>query len=131
MAARFYSSGAQGQLDLSTTLQTVVTGQTNGSDVRRLVLVNTGSTDRNVQLTDENDDEIDNILVPAYSGVAPGSAAQSRPAIDALNMAAFAGTELDAYGNRYYRLWNSKTIKAKQMVGTDCKIQWSRSDYEA
>ena len=130
MAAKFYSTGAQGEVDLTTSIQDVTTGQTSGSDVRRLILINTGSTDRNVQFYDENDKYIDNVLVPAYAGVAPGSAGPTRPAVDVLNGAVIAGTELDAYGNRYYRLWSAKKLRAKQIVGTDCQLQWSRSDYE-
>lgn len=131
MAARFYSGGAQGEVDLSTTIQDIVTGQTNGSDVRRLILINTGSTDRNVQLYDENDKLIDNVLVPANAGVAPTSAGYTRPSIDVLNGARIAGTEFDAYGNCFYRLYNGNKIRAKQIVGTDCQLQWARSDYEA
>lgn len=131
MAARFYSGGAQGEVDLSTTIQDIVTGQTNSSDVRRLILINTGSTDRNVQLYDENDKLIDNVLVPANAGVAPTSAGATRPAIDVLNGAVIAGSELDAYGNRFYRLYSASKIRAKQIVGTDCQLQWARSDYEA
>lgn len=131
MAARFYSGGAQGRVALTGSFQDVITGQTNGSDVRRIIFNNQGSSDRLVVIADENDNEIDIILVPASAGKS-GTIGATSPAIDALNGSVpIGGTEMDAYGNRFYRLYSASKLRMKQTAGTDVSVQWSRSDYEA
>lgn len=132
MAAKYYSGRRQGKVNLSTSYGDIVAGASTSSDVRRLLCINTGSTDRIVTFADENDAVIDSILVPANSGLA-GSLGTTVPSVDALNDGVpIGGAELDAYQNRYYALaGTANKIRAKQDTGTDVQVQYSASDYEA
>ena len=132
MAAKYYSGRRQGKATLSTSYASIVTGGTYGSDVRRLVLVNTGSTDRIVTFADETSAVIDSIVVPANAGLT-GTLGTTVPSVDALNDGVpIGGSELDAYQNRYYSLASaSYSLYAKQDTGTDIQVQYSISDYGA
>lgn len=131
MAAIYYQTPyRQGEVDLSTSIADVVAGGAHSSDVIRLSLVNTGSTDRIVTFYDENNKYIDSVLVPANAGL-PGSLGTTVPAVDAINGGLWiSGTRLDAYQNRTYGLaGTANKIRAKQDTGTDIQVQYLVADY--
>lgn len=124
---KFYSSGAVGNLSLTTSLQTITTGQTSDSDIVVMSLTNESSNNSSVTIADASGNTLGVINLPASAG--------QTTAIPPINLLipgfGMAGLEPNPYGGYLFFLPSGIILQAKvdSITGGSRRIYWKRKDY--
>lgn len=120
----FHKGGAQDTTAPGVAFADLIVGQAEDSDLVELNVINTDAVNA-VTLTLA--DELDNILLVISIPANSGQVLNHRP-VNLLDPVYLYGTQLDAFGNYFYRLLNGKKIRAKVSAAT-VKVRWKRMDF--
>lgn len=123
----FYSAGAVGTLSLTTSFQTITTGQTNESDIVVLSITNESGNASTVTFADASGNIIGSINLPANAGQNSTS-----PPVNAMQPGfGMAGLEANPYGGYIFFLPAGIIIQGKvdSVTGGARRVYWKRKDY--
>lgn len=124
---KFYSTGAVGNLSLTTSYQTVTTGQASDSDIVVMSATNESSNASSISLADASGNLLGVILLPASAGQN-----NANPPINLMQPGfGMAGLEPNPFGGYNFFLPSGIILQAKvdSVTGGARRIYWKRKDF--
>lgn len=124
---KFYSTGAVGNLSLTTSYQTVTTGQASDSDIVVMSATNESSSATTITFADASSNILGLVLIPASAGQS-----NSNPPINLMQPGfGMAGLEPNPFGGYSFFLPSGVILQAKvdSVTGGARRIYWKRKDF--
>lgn len=126
-APKFYKSGAEDNIPLTTSFQDITEGQADESDIVALSATNPAASARVITIADASDNVLGTIALPISAGQAT-----DKPPINILIPGfGMAGLEPNPYSGYVFFLPVGAKLRAKvdSVSGGAARIYWKRKDY--